>query len=91
MRQSTDWLAANAQFSPNESFFFSAEKQRKSQEGRQLTLTLILVCGAFLVLASPIFTLLTVFTFVDPLASPRRFANFNLMRGIFEQVGRNVF
>ena len=65
----------------------SAEKQRKSQEGRQLTLTLILVCGAFLVLASPIFTLLTVFTFVDPLASPRRFANFNLMRGIFEQVG----
>ena len=56
------------------------------QEGRQLTLTLILVCVAFLVLATPLYTLIAVFTFVDAMASDKRFAVFTLMKNIFEQV-----
>ena len=67
-------------------FLCLGEGHKKSNEGRQLTLTLILVCVAFLLLASPLFTLIVVFTFVDPLASARRFANFTLMKNIFEQV-----
>ena len=67
-------------------FLCICEGHKKSNEGRQLTLTLILVCVAFLLLASPLFTLIVVFTFVDPLASARRFANFTLMKNIFEQV-----
>ena len=56
------------------------------QEGRQLTLTLILVCVAFLVLATPLYTLIAIFTFVDAMTSPKRFAVFTLIKNIFEQV-----
>ena len=65
---------------------FAADRHKKGQDGRQLTLTLILVCVAFLVLCSPVFTLLVVFSFVNPLTAARRFSDFNLMKTIFEQV-----
>ena len=64
--------------------------QKKSQqEGRQLTLTLIFVCIAFLLLVSPVFLLLTIFTFVNKFASPERFANFSLLYVIFKTVSYN--
>ena len=67
--------------------FASESGQRKSQqEGQQLTLTLIFVCVAFLLLASPVFLLLAFFTFVNKFASPERFANASLLNMIFERV-----
>ena len=67
-------------------YFFAAEKIKKSQEGRQLTMTLILVCVAFLVLATPLYSLIALFTFMDAMANPKRFAVFTLIKNIFEQV-----
>ena len=72
-------------------FFLASESgHRKSQEeGRQLTLTLIFVCIAFLLLASPVFLFLAFFTFVNKFASPTRFANASLLNMIFERVSES--
>ena len=51
-----------------------------------MTLTLILVCLAFLVLASLLFTMMVIFTFVDPVASPIRFSYYSLLQTVFEKV-----
>ena len=65
----------------------AGDKNKKlQQEGRQLTLTLILVCAAFLALASPLFTMMVIFTFVDPVASARRFSYYSLLQTVFEKV-----
>ena len=63
---------------------FSGDKS--AQENRQLTLTLVLVCSSFLLLATPLYFLLVVYSFVDNKASPERFATFQLIKTIFEQV-----
>ena len=69
----------------------SESGQKKSQqEGRQLTLTLILVSVAFLLLVSPVCLLLTFFTFVNKFASPERFANFSVLYVIFKTVSSNL-
>ena len=65
----------------------TGDKNKKSQqEGRQLTMTLILVCAAFLLLASPLFTMMVIFTFVNPVASPRPFSYYSLLQTVFEKV-----
>ena len=70
---------------------FSGDKS--AQENRQLTLTLVLVCTSFLLLATPLYFLLVVSSFLDNKASPERFATFQLIKTIFEQVNieKNFF
>ena len=65
---------------------FPEDSTVQAQESRQLTLTLILVCSVFLFLATPTYVLITVYSFVDNMATPRRFAIFQLLKTIFEQV-----
>ncbi len=60
----------------------------KSADGHQMTVTLVLVCICFLVLTTPLYALITVFSFVDAQATPRRFAMFTLVKNIFEQVSK---
>ena len=69
----------------------SGDRNAKIQENRQLTLTLILVCTAFLLLANPIYFLLVVYSFVDNKATPQRFAVFQFLKTIFELVSSMVF
>ena len=69
-------------------FIISEDKGTKTRENHQMTITLILVCMAFLVLATPLYTLIAVFSFLDARVSPHRFAIFTLTKNIFEQVSK---
>ena len=51
-----------------------------------MTITLFLVCTAFLVLANPINFLLVYYSYVDNKTSPEVFATFKLIKTIFEMV-----
>ena len=45
---------------------------------------------AFLILATPLYSLVAVFAFVDARATPHRFAIFTLTKNIFGRVGRII-
>ena len=66
--------------------FYPGDKHRKSKENRQLTMTLIFVCIAFLVLVSPILIVEAIFTFVNISTSANGLANVALMKTIFQRV-----
>ena len=72
-------------------FNLSEDKSAKAQDNRQLTLTLVLVCTSFLLLATPLYFLLAYYSFVDNKASPKTFATFQLIKTIFEQVFSTSF
>ena len=61
------------------------------QETTQMTITLFLVCTAFLVLANPIYFLLVFYSFVDNKATPERFAVFQLLKTVFEMVNNSLW
>ena len=59
---------------------------KTTHENRQLLLTLVLVCSSFLLLATPLYFLLAFYSFFDNKETPERFATFQLIKTIFEQV-----
>ena len=91
MLQKTDFLEQPLSVGSDDSgFLFSEEKEEKARENHQLTITLILICMAFLILATPLYALIAVFASVDVRATPYRFAMFTLTKNIFEQVGKII-